>query len=179
LQGQVRLQNFDATLPFSTLTITLGFIYFNPDDPLNPRLELQGTSLIRDYTIHVYVYGTANAPQAVFSSEPPLPQEEIISLLATGTTREELAGGNVLASRAAILLVKQLYRKIFKKGAQPEQNDNSFFSRLDVQFGETDPRTGEQTATARYKVSDNVVLIGDLGVQGSFRGLVKYLIRFR
>jgi hypothetical protein len=173
------LANFDATLPFSTLTINLGFLYFDPDDPLNPRMELQGTSLIRDYTIHVYVYGTANSPQAVFSSEPPLPQEEIISLLATGTTREELSGGNVLASRAAILLVKQLYRKVFKKGAQPEKNDNSFFSRLDVEFGNTDPRTGEQTATARYKLSDHWVLIGDLGVQGGFRGLVKYLIRFR
>ncbi|HEY2711884.1 MAG TPA: translocation/assembly module TamB domain-containing protein [Chthoniobacterales bacterium] len=179
LQGQVRLSNFDATLPFSTLTINLGFLYFDPDDPFNPRIELQGTSLIRDYTIHVYVYGTANSPQAVFSSEPPLPQEEIISLLATGTTREELSGGNVLASRAAILLVKQLYRKVFKKGAQPEKNDNSFFSRLDVEFGNTDPRTGEQTATARYKLSDHWVLIGDLGVQGGFRGLVKYLIRFR
>jgi autotransporter translocation and assembly factor TamB len=179
LQGQVRLENFDATLPFSTLTIRLGFLYFDPDDPLNPRIELQGTSLIRDYTIHVYIYGTAQNPEAIFSSEPPLPQEEIISLLATGTTREELAGGNVLASRAAILLVKQLYRKIFKKGSsEPERND-SFFSRLDVEFGNTDPRTGEQTATARYKVSDHVVLIGDLGVQGGFRGLVKYLIRFR
>jgi autotransporter translocation and assembly factor TamB len=178
LQGQVRLENFEATLPFSTLTINLGFLYFDPDDPLNPRLELQGTSLIRDYTIHVYIYGTAAAPQAVFSSEPPLPQEEIISLLATGTTREELASGNVLASRAGILLLKQLYRKVFKKGAEPERSD-SFFSRLDVEFGNVDPRTGEQTATARYKVSDNVVLIGDLGVQGGFRGLVKYLIRFR
>jgi len=179
LQGQVRLENFDATLPFSTLSINLGFVYFTPDDPLNPRLELQGTSLVRDYTIHVYVYGTANAPQAVFSSEPPLPQEEIISLLATGTTREELSSGNVLASRAGLLLLKQLYRKIFKKGAGPEREDNSFFNRLDVEFGNTDPRTGEQTATARYKVSDHVVLIGDLGTQGGFRGLVKYLIRFR
>ena len=178
LQGQVRLQNFDATLPFSTLTINLGFLYFDPDDPLNPRIELQGTSLIRDYTIHVYIYGTAQNPQAVFSSEPPLPQEEIISLLATGTTRDELATGNVLASRAAILLLKQLYRKVFKKGDQPERND-SIFNRLDVEFGNTDPRTGEQTATARYKVNDHVVLIGDLGVQGGFRGLVKYLIRFR
>lgn len=179
LQGQVRLENFDATLPFSTLTVNLGFLYFAADDPLNPRIELQGTSLIRDYTIRVYVYGTVNAPQAIFSSEPPLPQEEIISLLATGTTREELGQKNVLASRAGILLAKQLYRKIFKKGAEPERNDNSFFNRLDVEFGNTDPRTGEQTATARYKASEHFVLIGDLGVQGGFRGLVKYLIRFR
>ena len=180
LQGQVRLESFDATLPFSTLSIRLGFLYFDPDDPLNPRIELQGESLIRDYTIHVYIYGTANSPQAVFSSEPPLPQEEIISLLATGTTREELTGGgNVLASRALLLLGKELYRKIFKKGGDAEPKTDSFFNRLSVEFTGADPRTGEQTATAKYKVTDHVVLIGDLGVAGGFRGQVKYLIRFR
>ena len=42
LQGQVRLADFEATLPFSTLTIQLGFLYFDPDDPLNPKIELQG-----------------------------------------------------------------------------------------------------------------------------------------
>ncbi len=180
LQGQVRLDSFEATLPFSTLTIRLGFLYFDPDDPLNPRIELQGESLIRDYTINVYIYGTANAPEAVFSSEPPLPQEEIISLLATGTTREELTGGsNVLASRAILLLGKELYRKIFKKGGNEEPRTDSIFNRLSVEFGNPDPRTGEQTATARFKVSNQIVLVGDLGVAGGFRGQIKYLIRFR
>lgn len=179
LQGQVRLENFDATLPFSTLTVSLGFLYFDPDDPLNPRIELQGESLLQDYTVHVYIYGTVNAPQAVFSSEPPLPQEQIISLLATGVTREQLTGsGNVLASRAILLLGKELYRRIFKKGNEPPKSD-SIFNRLDVSFGQSDPRTGEQTATARYKLNNNIVLVGDIGVQGDFRGLVKYLIRFR
>ncbi len=179
LQGQVRLSNFEATLPFSRLTIEYGFLYFDPDDPLNPRIELHGTSLLRDYTIHVFVYGTALAPEAVFSSEPPLPQEEIISLLATGVTREELTGsGNVLAGRAAILLVKQLYRKVFKKG-DDVANTDSIFNRLDVEFGNVDPRTGQQSATARFQMTDNIVLIGDIGVGGDFRGLVKYLIRFR
>ncbi|MGB8343192.1 MAG: translocation/assembly module TamB domain-containing protein [Chthoniobacterales bacterium] len=179
VEGQVRLENFEATLPFSTLKINLGFLYFDPDDPLNPRIEMQGTSLLRDYTIRVYVYGTATAPQAIFSSEPPLPQEEIISLLATGATREELtSGSNVLASRAAFLVVKELYRKIFKNGNEAPTNEN-FFDRLDVEFGNIDPRTGEQTTTATFRVNDHFVLIGNLGVQGQFRGLVKYLIRFR
>lgn len=180
VQGQVRLKNFEATLPFSTLTVQYGFLFFNPDDPLNPRIELHGTSLIRDYTIHVYVYGTALSPEAIFNSEPPLPQEEIISLLATGTTREELTGGgNVLASRALLLLGKELYRKVFKKSGDEGPKTDSVFNRLDVEFGNVDPRTGQQTATAKFQVNKNVVLIGDIGVGGDFRGLVKYLIRFR
>ncbi len=178
VDGSVRLENVDVTLPFSRLEINQGFIYFNPQDPLNPGLDLQGTSLIRDYTVRVYVYGTADAPEAVFTSEPPLPQEEIISLLATGVTREQLAsGGNVLAGRALMLLGQQLYQKVFKKGKS--DNTNSIFDKLQVDVGGVDPRTGQQTAVARYRATDQVQLIGEIGVQGDFRGTVKYLIRFR
>lgn len=178
LEGSVRLEDVEATLPFSRLSLSYGFLYFVPDDSLNPRLELHGTSLIRDYTIHVYVYGTSFSPEAVFTSEPPLPQEEIISLLATGTTRDELSGNtNVLAGRAAMLLVQQLYRKIFKKGA-PTKGD-SVFNRFQVELGNVDPRTGQQSATARFKINENYVLVGDIEVGGTFRGMVKYLIRFR
>src|SRR5438477_12654708 len=177
LKGIVKLQGVEATLPFSRLDVTNGFLYFDPSDSFNPKIDLQGTSVIRDYTVRVYVYGNSLAPQAIFTSEPPLPQEEIISLLATGTTRQELAGNsNVLAGRAAMLLVQQLYRKIFKKG-QPTQS-NSVFDRLQVDLGTVDPRTGREQATARFKVNENWVLIGDLGVGGEFRGQVKYLIRF-
>src|SRR5438876_3367315 len=178
LQGAVRLENVEATLPFSRLEVSQGFLYFDPSDSMNPRLELHGTSVIRDYTVRVYVYGTMLAPEAIFTSEPPLPQEEIISLIATGATREELSGrGNVLAGRAAMLLVQQLYRKIFKKG-EPTQS-NEFFNRLDLDVGAVDPRTGRQQVSARFKISDQFVLDGDVGVGGDYRGMLKYLIRFR
>ena len=122
--------------------------------------------------------GPPLAPEALFTSEPPLPQEEIISLLATGVTRQELIGNNsVLAGRAAMLLIQQLYRKTFKKG-EPTKS-NSVFDRLQVDVGNVDPRTGQQTATARFKLNEQFVLVGDLGVGGDFRGMVKYLIRFK
>jgi len=178
IEGMVRLENVEATLPFSRLEVSYGYVSFDPSDSFNPKIELHGTSVIRDYIIHVYVYGTALAPEAIFTSEPPLPQEEVISLLATGTTREELTGNNnVLAGRAATLLVQQLYRKIFKKGGEAE--NNSVFDRLDLDIGQTDPRTGQRQATARFKVNDQFVLLGDLDVTGGFKGMVKYLIRFR
>ena len=178
LQGTVRLENVEATLPFSRLEIAQGFLYFDPSDSFNPKIDLQGTSLIRDYTVHVYVYGTSLAPEAIFTSEPPLPQEEIISLLATGVTRGELIGNNnVLAGRAVMLLVQQLYRKVFKKGQATKSN--SVFDKLQVDVGQVDPRTGQQTMTARFKVNEHFVLIGDLEVGGDFRGMVKYLLRFK
>ena len=177
LQGVVQMEDVEATLPFSRLNVMRGLLTFTQDDPMNPRIELQGTSVIRDYTVRVYVYGTLLSPEAIFTSEPPLAQEEIISLIATGATRRELSTGNVLAGRAAMLLVQQLYRKIVKKGEPTESN--TVFNKLDLDLGTVDPRTGQQQATVRFKINDNLVLTGDVGVHGSFRGKVKYLIRFR
>jgi autotransporter translocation and assembly factor TamB len=177
LQGLVQLQGVEATLPFSRLEVSRGSLTFTPSDSMNPKIDLQGSSVIRDYTVRVYVYGTLLSPEAIFTSEPPLPQEEIISLIATGATRQELSSGNVLAGRAAMLLVQQLYRKIVKKG-EPTQT-NTVFNRLDLDLGTVDPRTGQQQATVRFKIDNHLVLTGDVGVRGDFRGKLKYLIRFR
>jgi hypothetical protein len=177
LQGVVKMEEVEATLPFSRLNVTRGLLTFTPNDPMNPRIDLQGTSVIRDYTVRVYVYGTLLSPEAIFTSEPPLAQEEIISLIATGATRRELSTGNVLAGRAAMLLVQQLYRKIVKKGEPTESN--TVFNRLDLDLGTVDPRTGQQQATVRFKIDNHLVLTGDVGVHGDFRGKLKYLIRFR
>jgi autotransporter translocation and assembly factor TamB len=178
LQGLLRMENVEATLPFSRMEISRGLLTFDPSDSMNPKIDLEGTSVLRDYTVRVYVYGTILSPQAIFTSEPPLPQEEIISLIATGATRQELSGNNnVLAGRAAMLLIQQLYRKIVKKG-EPTQS-NAFFNRLDLDLGTVDPRTGQQQATARFKINDRFILTGDVGVRGDFRGKLKYLIRFR
>ena len=177
LQGVVQMEGVEATLPFSRLDVSRGSLTFNPNDSTNPTIDLQGASVIRDYTVRVYVYGTLLLPQTIFTSEPPLPQEEIISLIATGATRQELSTGNVLAGRAAMLLVQQLYRKIVKKGEPTDSN--TVFNRLDLNLGTVDPRTGQQQATVRFKISDQLVLTGDVGVHGDFRGKLKYLIRFR
>ncbi len=177
LQGMVHMEGVEATLPFSRLDVSRGSLTFTPNDTTNPTIDLQGTSVIRDYTVRVYVYGTLLSPQAIFTSEPPLPQEEIISLIATGASRKELSTGNVLAGRAAMLLFQQLYRKIVKKGEPTDSN--TVFNRLDLDLGTVDPRTGQQQATVRFKITDQIVLTGDVGVHGDFRGKLKYLIRFR
>ena len=177
LHGVVQMQDVEATLPFSRLEVSRGSLTFSPEDSMNPTIDLQGTSVIRDYTVRVYVYGTLLSPEAIFTSEPPLAQEEIISLISTGATRQELSTGNVLAGRAAMLLVQQLYRKIVKKGEPTESN--TVFNRLDLDLGTIDPRTGQQQATVRFKIDDHFVLTGDVGVHGDFRGKLKYLIRFR
>ena len=179
LDGNVRIENLMTSLPFSRLEITSGFVYFTPDKPFVPQLDIRGESTIRDYKITVYIYGDGNNPQALFTSEPPLPQSEIIELIATGTTARELAGdSNALAGRAALLVGQKYFRKIFKKN-EPSQPKDTPFKNVQFDVGTPDPRSGSQSLQVRLPLSEKVVLSGGVDVGGDYRGQIKYMMRFR
>ena len=177
LDGTVRIENFVASLPFSKLRITNGFVYFTKDDPFIPHLNIQATSNLQDYEVNVYIYGTAQDPKTVMSSEPPLRQQDIISLLATGATTANLNSGTGLAGRAAVLLLQSVYHKIFK--SKPPDENESFASRFKVNVGGVDARTGQQDISSSFKLSPDLYLIGDIDVGGDLRATVRYLLRFK
>lgn len=179
VDGSVHLEQLRTSLPFSTLEIDNGLVYFTRDRPFLPQFDIRGTSQIRDYDITAYVYGTMSDPKAEFTSNPPLPQTEIVTLIATGVTSEELAGNpSVIAGKAATILFQKIYRSIFKSKEHGPQQE-TLLSRLDFELGTTDPRTGRQGIGMRYPLTDNIILTSGVDVGGDFRGQVKYLIRFR
>jgi autotransporter translocation and assembly factor TamB len=179
MDGTVYVEQLVATLPFSRLNIESGFIYFRQDQPFVPILNLRGTSTIRDYNVTVYITGPVTDPQAIFSSDPPLPQADIVSLIATGSTTQELSRDpNALAGRAAILLFQKIYRSVFQRNKPPSPQE-SFLSRVQFEVGTTDPKTGRQAASLGIPLTRQLVLVGGLDVGGNFRGQVKYLVRFK
>ena len=178
LDGTIHIENFVASLPFSKLSVNRGFITFSKDLPFEPKLDLAAESTLREYHIIAYIYGGAKDPQVSLTSEPPLPQQDILSLLATGTTTSELTGSSdVLASRAAVLLFQQLYRKVFKK-KDPAENV-PLLDRFSVDVGAVDNRTGREEVSAVFKLGGQIYLVGDVDVTGAFAGRVRYLVRFR
>lgn len=179
LEGPVTVEQLTARLPFSRLDIAYGSIYFTPDQPFNPVLNLNGVSQIRDRQVNVTIFGRADDPKTVFTSDPPLAQEQILTLLATGATLDELRGdAGALAGKAAILAAQSLWRKVFKT-KDPGPGEESLRDRFDVDIGSTDPKTGKQGVSARFRVTDRVLLLSDFDSQGNFRGQARYLIRFR
>jgi len=177
LDGTVRIENFVASLPFSKLNVNNGFVYFTKDDPFVPHINIQATSNLQDYNINVFIYGTASDPKTVMSSEPPLRQEDIVSLLATGATTANLNSGTGIAGRAAVLVLQSLYHKIFK--SKPPTDNESFASRFKVDVGGVDARTGQQEISSSFRLSKQLYLIGDIDVGGDLRGMVRYLLTFK
>ena len=181
LDGNVEIKDLLTTLPFSTLDIADGNIAFTPDHPLNPVLDIQGTSTIRNYLVTVFVTGRAKDPKVTFSSDPPATQEQIVSLLATGSTPDELTGNaQALAGKATLLVFQDLYRRAFpKKASAREEPKSTLADKVNVDVGGTDPATGKQQVGVTFKINDNYQFVADLGLEGDIRGRLQYLIRFR
>lgn len=184
LEGSVHIEKFKASLPFSTLKVSRGFVYFTKDAPFQPSLDLQADSQTSNYLVHAYIYGKASDPQVTLSSEPPLPYADIVSLLATGVTRDQLSNSaDVLASKAAMLAIQELYRKIFLRNKAPaidkNKDNGNFLDRFHLEMGAMDNKTGGQEIISRVRLTDTFYLIGDLVTDEGFTGRLKYLIRFR
>ena len=180
LTGQVQIESFTALLPVSKLEVKRGTVTFSEDDPFQPQLDVQAESRIGKTTVLMSITGPANAPHLEMESEPPLPQQDIISLLATGTTSGEIGSNtSVLATRTALLTVKRFYKKVFRKNADDSDTGDSLVDRLDVDVGNDDRKTGQPQVEASFRINDKFYLIGEIGLEGQAAGKVRYLMRFR
>ncbi|WP_411825987.1 translocation/assembly module TamB domain-containing protein [Luteolibacter sp. AS25] len=176
--GKVRLSQVEARLPFSTLRIDEGFVTFTPATGFDPILEIRGTSEPRPYRVQVYVYGRASDPQLVLTSEPPLPENEIMTLIATGTTTSGLEDSQAASSRAMQLLIEELRRGRFLFGKQLRPL-LGLLDNVDFSLSETDPYDSDSYNSATLKLSDKWYISAGLGEEGEQRVLGIWRLRFR
>jgi translocation and assembly module TamB len=73
--------------PFDILS---AFIKFNDPNELNPELFISARARIETYDVNLMIQGRAQKPQLLLSSQPPLEEQDIISLLALGITSQKL-----------------------------------------------------------------------------------------
>jgi translocation and assembly module TamB len=70
-----------------------GDITFKNPIRIEPIFNIEASSRVQEYDITIGLHGTADnlQKQSSFRSDPPLPEADIIALLAYGRTREETA----------------------------------------------------------------------------------------
>ncbi|HEY2975294.1 MAG TPA: translocation/assembly module TamB domain-containing protein [Pyrinomonadaceae bacterium] len=74
--------------------ITRALMDLPPQRQADPIINIQGETQIRGYRVTVGLTGPLSQPQAVISSEPALPQADVVSLITTG----QLASGDTSSS---------------------------------------------------------------------------------
>ncbi|MDQ2974738.1 MAG: translocation/assembly module TamB domain-containing protein [Acidobacteriota bacterium] len=74
--------------------ITRALMDLPPQRQADPIINIQGEAQIRGYRVTVGLTGPLSQPQAIVSSEPSLPQADVVSLITTG----QLSSGDTSAS---------------------------------------------------------------------------------
>ena len=179
-QGTILANNVKAKLPFSILEIAKGEIKFSPERGLDPILNIRGKSTVGSHDVSVFVHGSASSPKTAFTSYPPLPENEVLTLIATGTTTAGLEDPSVATFKAfQVFLLKWQQRnnkpggnKLFK--AMIDSVDD-----LNLNVGESDPFTGRKFTSATLGIKKNWNFTAQVDDTQQTRGLVVYVIRFR
>ena len=176
--GSLRVTGFRAILPFSTLVVPSGTVSFTPATGFDPILEIRGTAEPRPYRITVYAYGRMSDPQLVLTSNPPLPDNEIMTLLATGTTTSGLENPQAASSRAMQLLAEEIRRGRFRFGKQLRPL-LGLLDRVDFSLAESDPYSNDSFSTATLALTDRWFLSAGIGGEGDSRVMAIWRLSFR
>jgi hypothetical protein len=177
-EGELKVTDFKASLPFSTLTVLSGTARFTPLNGMDPVLEIRGFAEPRPYRVNIQVYGRASNPQMILISNPPLPDNEIMTLLATGATTKGLEDPQAASSRALQLLAEEFRRGRFVVGKRLRPL-LSMLDRVDFTVAEQDPYSSDSFSTATLEITDRWYLSAGMDAEGDSRVFGIWRLTFR
>jgi translocation and assembly module TamB len=159
-------------------------VEFQDPRRINPRLDARAETTKGDVTVTVSVTGTLDKYEVDLTSDPPLSKNDLVSLLSLGVTTEDLAGAEgTVGAGVASSVVLGPYTGRFEEGVRGivkldkfaiepsfSTSTKSFEPKLVVgkSFGEKFSvsvssgvgTTAESSATAEYKILENLFLSG-------------------
>jgi len=91
LLGHVHLLGGEMAFRGNNYTLTRGDVNFANPFRLDPVLNVEATSPIGQYQVTINFSGPASHLSLTYRSDPPLPDSDIIALLAIGSTGQESA----------------------------------------------------------------------------------------
>ena len=171
---------------FTILTATARFV-----DPrrVDPFLDAVATARIRVYEVTARVSGRTDRLDVRLTSTPPLPQEDLLALVAFGVTRAELerSPAGVLAEEAARTIVRDL---LGLEGLPGLRSGDGGEQRLQVGTRAAPERTapgsapgtesaGQQRVRVEYELLGPLSLVGERGMSGGYAAGVVLRLRFR
>jgi translocation and assembly module TamB len=98
LLGRVNIAEGDIKVGGTKFHLERADISFLNPVVIDPVLDVEATTQVRDYDITIGLHGTMERLNTTYRSDPPLSSDDIISLLAFGSTQTENAMGSAPSS---------------------------------------------------------------------------------
>jgi translocation and assembly module TamB len=100
--GTAKLVRGDYTFAGTRFELTRGRILFDVGEPINPRLDVLAETAKNGTNVDIAITGNAQSPSIAFSSDPALPEEEILSRLLFGGSVTSLSATDAVQLAAAL-----------------------------------------------------------------------------
>jgi len=89
LLGRVSVTEGSAMVAGTRYDLQRGEINFSNPVRIQPNIDLNATARVEDYDITLGLHGTPDKMSVSYRSDPPLPEADVVALLAVGRTQSE------------------------------------------------------------------------------------------
>jgi len=177
--GRADILEGDATFNGIKFRLERGDITFANPVAIEPQVNLQATTHVRNYDLDVTVTGTPERLNVNYRSEPPLPKSDIIALLALGRTSEESeqlqeqSGQTLFSDEATNLIISQAINSTVSNRLQKLFGVSRI--KIDPQglTTETNPTARGPQVTIEQQFANNVTLTYSTNVSQSAEQIIQ------
>jgi len=141
--GSARLVRGDYTFAGTRFDLTRGRILFDANEPINPRLDVLAETSKNGTNVDIAITGNALSPAIAFSSDPALPEEEILARLLFGGSVTSLSATDAVQLAAALAALQG-----GGGGLDPIGKLRRSIGLDQLRIVSADPLTGRQTGIA-------------------------------
>ncbi len=160
LLGHIHILSGDLTFHGDRYQVTRGDMNFANPFRLDPVLNVEATTTIQQYEITLNFNGPASKLTLAYRSDPPLPANDIITLLALGQTSSEasIRGGGTGTSQSASSGASAILSEAVSSqlGGRVERLFGITRFRVDPGLAEVGSTGSSQNAAARVTVEQQV-----------------------
>jgi autotransporter translocation and assembly factor TamB len=176
-------------------TVTSASARFDDPRRVNPVLDVVATARIKTYDVTMRLAGRADELDLRFSSQPPLPENRILSLVALGTADVPTggAGATALMGEAMQLLVRDLLgeeggrlgldaidlRAVEEKQQTQLQVGAQVSEDVRLIYSQTLSGTNKRLFRVEYQVVGPLLIAGEQDFEGHYGGDLFLRLRFR
>lgn len=89
LLGRVSVTEGNAIIAGTRYELQRGDVLFTNPVRIQPSIDLNATARVEDYDITLGLHGTPDKLSITYRSDPPLPEADVVALLALGRTQSE------------------------------------------------------------------------------------------
>ncbi|MBS1805724.1 MAG: translocation/assembly module TamB domain-containing protein [Acidobacteria bacterium] len=89
LLGRISITEGSATIAGTRYELQRGEINFTNPVRIQPNIDLNATARVEDYDITLGLHGSVDQMSVTYRSDPPLPEADVVALLALGRTQDQ------------------------------------------------------------------------------------------